>query len=330
MNRRLFYIALLLSVASCLTQLRNNATRAQLTTTGVGGGFGAGAAGFAGPADIVASPTTWWSCTHAVSASYASGLGNACDIVRASDSATCTIQFAATGLADVSVGTPCTGATTVTAFCNATTCTVTKMYDQSGTNSCGIGVPCDMTQAVVAVQPTLTFNASGSSPGITCGGSQVMILTMTYSAPTQPYVVIFEAKRTGATGSFNDVISDNGSQFQDGFYNVSGSALMYAGSLGQVTGLTENAFHAFQAVHDDAGSGSIYYIDGGSNSVTAGTNAPAALLTICSNSPVSNALTGVFLGGGIWAGRFATGVSCGSQAACLAAMNSNMHTNGGF
>src|SRR4051812_47838038 len=56
-----------------------------------------GAAAFSGPGDAVSGALAFWSCSRAYTAAYASGNGNACDIQRTSDSATCTTKFASNG-----------------------------------------------------------------------------------------------------------------------------------------------------------------------------------------------------------------------------------------
>jgi hypothetical protein len=148
---------------------------------------------FQGPGDIVGSAVFYWSCTIAYTAAYAAAHSSACALQRTSDSATCTMNFATNGVADTTVGTPCAGAT-VASFCNATTCNVTGMSDQTGNG---------WTASSVLGPPTLGFNTLGTCPSVFFtnsgqGGERNLGIT----ANPQPFtgVAIINLSTTTGTG----------------------------------------------------------------------------------------------------------------------------------
>src|SRR5262245_58110091 len=138
---------------------------AQIPVTGAGKGVIGGAASFTGPGDAVSGAVVYWSCSRAITSAYAAGGGNACDIQRTSDNATCTTKFATNGFLDVTTAYCSSNTQTITQFCNATTCGASKMYDQTGSNNCNSGTnPCDVVQTTQASQPTLNLSCLNSKP----------------------------------------------------------------------------------------------------------------------------------------------------------------------
>jgi hypothetical protein len=161
-----------------------------------------GAPAFSGPGDAVSGAAMYWSCTRAYNAAYATGAGTACDIQRVSDSAVCTTKFAVTGFLDQTT-TYCTSNTqTIVQFCNATTCGVQKMYDQSGQTLCRTvpTEPCYVTQPTQANQPILSLSCLSSKPCVqfTAASSLSLVGSFTVNTLALPYTLTGVAKSTGS------------------------------------------------------------------------------------------------------------------------------------
>lgn len=234
-----------------------------------------GGASFAGSGDTLSGAYVYWSCARAYSAAYASSPGNACDIIRASDSATCTIKFAATGFADVSTA-YCTGTgmQSVTAFCNATTCKVTKAYDQSGATHCTTA--CDVTQATDASRPVLSLSGGPNSNTVcmTFSGSQLIQSPNITAILSQPVSASAVSERTGTFTTFGDVIGTFSNNIQPILYNnAANQGGIYAGTIGsgQAVAMSDSAYHALNVVAN--GASSIVVVDG---SATTGLNPGSA------------------------------------------------------
>src|SRR3974390_3161095 len=88
----LIFFALLFSVPA----------QAQLTATGVGGGFGPAAGGgpYVGPGDIVSGATVWYGL-RGYSAAYSTGSNPAVDLVDQAGANTITINIKSDGTLDV-------------------------------------------------------------------------------------------------------------------------------------------------------------------------------------------------------------------------------------
>lgn len=309
----LCFVALLAIAPSALAQA--------LTGAGMFKPF-AGAVPFAGSGDTVSGAFAYWSCARAYTSAYAAGGGNACDIIRASDSATCTTKFNSTGFLDVSTA-YCNGSTqSVTAFCNATTCKITKAYDQSGASSCTTA--CDASQSTDANRPVLTL-ASGPNSNKVCmtfaGGQSLETPAITIA---QPISGSFVSNRTGTTTSYSDILGSNAATGTVQFlYNAAtDQGGIFAGSINssQTVAMTDNAFHALNMVLN--GASSIVDVDG---SATTGLNpGPGAM-----NSPDTVAL-----------GNFnhaLTGVICEARLDSIAYnatqygnLNTNQHSTSGY
>ncbi len=118
-----------------------------------------------GPVDIMGSAAQAVSCARQLSASY---IGPLCQVTRASDSATQDIYPTSIGDLDRNA---------FTAFCRATTCAVSVMYDQSGNTN-------DFTQGTGASQPVLTLAlaALGNRPALLFGDQSAFAMTATAAA----------------------------------------------------------------------------------------------------------------------------------------------------
>jgi hypothetical protein len=165
----------------------------------------------------------FWSCTFAFSRSFANSLGNACDIQRASDNTVCTISAAATGLIDVSVGTPCASSTTLTSWCNATTCSVKKLYEQSGAAS-----PHSPAQATLANMPVLKLGCLNTTlPCMEVTGSTQTMTAGSYTPSTglQSYYIVMN--RTSGTAVVNALFPNSTQGVRtaaSGFFATRGNA----------------------------------------------------------------------------------------------------------
>jgi hypothetical protein len=106
------------------------------------------AAAYAGPGDVVASAKAWWGLRAYSAAVAATGTQKSVNIRRASDSTTSDIVILTTGYLDLA---------TAGTFCAATTCFVTKFYDQSGNSK-------DISQATAGNQPQI-FLSGGPAAG---------------------------------------------------------------------------------------------------------------------------------------------------------------------
>jgi concanavalin A-like lectin/glucanase superfamily protein/alpha-L-arabinofuranosidase B-like protein len=261
-------------------------------------------AGYTGPGDVQSGALAWYSCSRAYSAAYATANGNMCTVTRASDSATCTFKAATDGTADLTVGTPCTGSTTVTAFCNATTCSVSGVYDQSGANGCTGAIPCDLPAPIAARQPPFTFSCVNSHPCINPNGaaSSGLISTATIAAQAQPFTLIAAARRTGATTTTQIIISFGSSSATNlGYTTNVNEVRMNAGSTAPFNA-TDAGFHALAAVIQNTTS--VGYSDGTATGGTTGTVTigASADITLGNNSALTVPMTGYIGEAGVWPG----------------------------
>ncbi len=194
-----------------------------------------GGGSYVGPGDS-ATFSEYGSCAYAYSAAIAApGTNPACDIIRSSDSQSCTVLLAAND----TVGTPCIGSTTVTAFCNATTCSVTKVYDQAGgTTGWGGSVllvlNCFNSLPCFQATPAATLLASGGSTD--------------NAPPFTLYIVAERTSGTGAAGTFNT----SGGSPQIGFGAAADQARIYGGTVVSASA-TDNTAHILIGLFNSGG-----------------------------------------------------------------------------
>jgi hypothetical protein len=193
--------------ALCCAVLAGVGAAAQ--TNVVGGGFFGDArsrstATYSGPADVVASPILFYGL-RPVSLAYATATGKLANIVRASDSHACDVLAATTGGMGLTAncGTGGDNGQSASAFCNATTCAVATLYDQSGANACSTAA-CDLTQATSTKRPALTFNCVNTSlPCMTFNGTSSILSRASSPTQAQPFTYSSVWNVTGAcTGTF--------------------------------------------------------------------------------------------------------------------------------
>lgn len=214
----------------------------------------ASAPSYTGPGDVTAF-TAWWSCTRAYSAAKAAAQANACDLVRASDSTTCTMKLGTDGNVDLTVGTPCTSNTqTVTQFCNSTTCTVSKAYDQTAGNACQTA-SCDAVQATGANQPV--FNLSGGSnnkPYLSTNSSSQILTSANNIVGTNVSSFSVVANRVSGTVSAI-LVSQNSTNNWFRETNVANLWQLQGGSSGSINGTAnDNTWQAANSVINGASS----------------------------------------------------------------------------
>lgn len=271
---------------------------------------------YQGPGDIVSGATAFYSLRAYTAAIATAGTQNIVDLRRGSDNATCTVPIgtAGNGFVDLTTQTPCAGAT-VTSFCNATSCYISKWYDQSGNGR-------NVAQATAGNQPQLLLSGGPSStrPYIAFGRASSQYLSG--SDPTLSSPVTFSAvyDRTGSLTSIANIInlSTTGFAFQTPALNnlisvVGGGPSVFSAAA------ADSAWHAVQGV-DNAGS-SVLYIDGTSNtgSISSGSSTG---LGVGGSVTGGNTLDGRMAEGGFWASAF----SSGNQSS----MNTNQHNYWGF
>lgn len=264
-------------------------------------------AAYVGPGDVVASANGWWGL-RAYSAAKA---GNkAVRLVRASDSTQSDINTLANGNLDVS---------TATTFCNATTCKVVTLYDQTGNTNCIGPIACDLTQATDASRPAFTFSCLGSLPCMAWAGGQKLTSSAgLISSVSQPYTFNSVAKRTSGT-TYSDIISDGPENIYLEFKGANTVVLSAGGEVSATA--NDNTTHAIQAIFNGGASASTFFIDGTSTAVSTGTTAFNGAPTV-GGAAGGDFLTGISTEYGFWP----SGFSAGNQSS----MNNNQHTYWGF
>lgn len=229
------------------------------------------------------------------------------------------MKVASNGFADVTVGTPCTGGTqTVTAFCAATTCKVSKAYEQNAAST-GCSGHCDASQATGSAQPTLTFNALNGRVCMTFAGAQALNTPAYTPGRAQPISMSHVVKRTGAFTSFGTLVAVT-SGLESGFNNSANSYYEYGGILLAATA-SDSSFHAIQTVANSGSSAVV--VDGSATTGGASTLGFGAGNAInLGNKSAGNFLTGVLCEVSVWASAF--------SATDYGNLNTNQHGSFGY
>lgn len=269
-------------------------------------GVGAGnPATYTGPGDVVSGANAWYSCQRAYNAAYATGSNKGCNVRRASDSETCDFLIATTG--SIGLSTACSGAdngVSLATYCNATTCAVTKAYDQTGNGN-------DASQATAASQPNLTPSAFGSLAAMqTTGGTGHSLVTgATVTSSTQPlsYSAVAEATTLTTSPFVGPIISSfqSGTQIQFAYWDsttsASGAVRLYAGANTTVTAAA-NALHAFQVLVNNASS--VVRVDNTETTVSPSSGSSTNKLGLFNDaSPGGSQLIGYIGEAGYWNGH---------------------------
>jgi non-reducing end alpha-L-arabinofuranosidase len=239
--------------------------------SGGGAGAGGGSAGSGGatqtgtlPGDIAAAAGTPMVAAHsATRAMFAAYNGKLFQVRRPTDTTTQDINtVAAGGLVDL---------TALNAFCSGTTCTVTKLYDQTGNGN-------DMSQGAAANQPTIGFwTASNATkyPMIVSKGYQwlrnrtAVKKIPTGSNPQTEYFVVHGDNAGRATGT-NGCCYDYGNM--ETHITDDGPGTMTALYFGDATDWTRGAGNGPWVMLDMengvfAGGGPISILNSGTSSV---------------------------------------------------------------
>lgn len=275
-----------------------------LTTLGVGPGNLTTAAAYVGPGDVVSGAVAWWGLRAYSAATAGTKAANLCHLTPGVVCAD--INTLANGNFDVST------AVTGPLNCGVVTCWVSKLYDQSGANSCS-GSPCDVNAGTA--HPTLATNVIGSLPSMQSAADADNFTTASLTQ-AQPFTISFVYESTGTADS--GILSSGGLQIRPN-QSGAGTGTIYAGNTSFTVAMTNSAFHAGQVVFN--GASSSINLDGSTSTGSPGTNGFSGAVILFSISG-SQVLTGYISEVGIWSGSLTSGQQT--------SLNDNQHTYWGF
>lgn len=229
--------------------------------------FTAAAGGYTGPGDVVATANAWWGLRAYSTADLGNRLINLCNPADSTciDVSSDVVTGALTAPTNVG-GTDCTA---------VTTCTIKTWYSRAG-NNCVTSSNCDVTQATAASRPTLTWSCVNSKPCAVFAGAQFLVASNNAVSLPQPFTTSAVSIRTA---NFTTAQEQMRMQANNTFAyrQATNTIQMFAGTAAQiVANITDNNWHAFQALYNGASS---QLMCGGS----AGTN--------CSNGGTDNAIS---------------------------------------
>lgn len=243
--------------------------------------------GYHGPGDVAPGASMYWGL-WAYSRAYALNLGPMIDLVRASDSATLTVNALKGGALD---------AAAAAAFCAGTTGAISKFYDQTGNGF-------HVTQATSAQRAALTFNGIGTRPIATfnrSGGVSSIIYAgaQTYTQ-SQPMSGMLVGRRTGSFTSSTRTLAPGGSaNVIYGWHNVADNTNVFGGAPGLFGGtVPDNQWHAMQCVWN--GASSVRAADGASVSGVTGANSCAGAPSFGGVPTQAFGLDGDLIAGAVW------------------------------
>lgn len=204
---------------------------------------------YKGPGDIVSGASAWWGL-RAYNAAYATGSNPAADICDVATGATCTtINILSNGNFDV--------ATAQASSSCATSCNVSKLYDQTKGNACG-GSSCDLVQATNANRPVLVFNCIGSLPCLQATTAAQQLTSTNSITPATGIVSLSTvANRAVFTGTTNILVRENAGA--NNRIRTAGSNLWQVGSSLNVAA-NDAAWHTSNSVVN--GASSVANVDG--------------------------------------------------------------------
>lgn len=252
-------------------------------------------AAYQGPGDIN-SFSSWGSCSYAYTAAYGLAGSPACDLVDAATGLTTyTMNTLASGAAD-KVGAASSSACAVA-------CRITKVYDQSGNGH-------HWVQATLANMPTLTFNAIGTNPAISCVVSLTQSLVSNSITLTVPWSVNAVGYRNGSTQTVTGRMwAFNANSEAFGWTTSANTMIVIGGANTQNVTATDSAGHALQAIFNGASSSLV--VDGSSTA--------ANLLTVTATATSNICNGGTPLGSNYYVGEVGTNA--------LSAYSSTLRTN---
>ncbi len=241
-------------------------------------------ASYQGPGDIKSGAIAFYSVGRAYNAAYATGLNPAADVVdTATGLTTCTFHFLSTGFVS-------------TTECNATACAVacsiTKLYDQTGTGN-------HVVQATLAKMPALTFNAQNGLPCPAGTGNSAMALVSAGTiSQAAPFTLTAVTERIGTAAG---QIMANGNTNFFSFVAGANTIRVNNGTAVTLTAL-DSAFHALLAVA--SGTAPLFAIDSSANTSTStnGTGAMSAAEAVLNRATTQTAglTSGFVCEAGIW------------------------------
>lgn len=211
---------------------------------------------YVGIGDVKSGANAYWAL-RAYNRAYAVAHGNSAIIKRASDSTLKTITVLSNGNFDTS---------TATTFCNATTCVVTQLYDQTGNNN-------HMTVGAGNSAVPLAFSCIGSLPCLQTPGPSTpdSLNDGPGSSTAQPFTYILGGiERTGHFTTSQVLMEGGASPTNAGieFSTSANTMLIFAGS--SVThAANDSTLHCIQGVFN--GASSIFSIDNSNTTVSPGT-----------------------------------------------------------
>lgn len=186
----------------------------------------------------------------------------------------------------------------------------TKIYDQSGGNSCS-SAPCNLSESTANNQPQLLFDCIGSLPCLSFLGSQYLILASGGPTVAQEFTYTAVEERSASFTSTQIVIGDNGGVSM-------GHLSTNQGRLDASNAVTftesDSVLHAVQGIFN--GSSSIAVVDGTVTSpLNPGTTGMSGFFGLGTNSGHTANLTGLIMEAGVWPIGFSS------------TQYSNMHSN---
>lgn len=215
---------------------------------------------YAGPGDVTTF-TSWWGLRAYTAAIAAAGTQHLVTILRASDSHSCDILVATNGGFGntASCGTGGDNGQSASSFCNATTCTVTKVFDQVGST------PLDANGGTAF--PALTFNCINTTlPCISANGGVGQELrstaTFTNNASKKISTSWVHNSNSGSGGSVVIAVT-SGNNFADADFSAT-SVTWFGGVGGTFTSpsQSDSAFHANNLATDATTNPSTWNVDG--------------------------------------------------------------------
>jgi hypothetical protein len=265
---------------------------------------------YQGPGDVTAGAKMWWGLRAYSAATAGNKVANVCNSTGGTDVGCADMLSSATTgqLVPATIG----GIT-----CPGANCTVKILYDQTAGNNCTAGT-CDVSQATVASRPTLDASCIGSLPCMNFHTAPLSLATAANAtAVAAPYTYVGAAIRTGTASV--QTISRSGSS---GIYfaNAANSGECVTGANNVVSGVADNAWHAFIMVDTTSSSNTACIIDGTTTNFANQIGFGGGILTIGTDT-FSQPLKGEIVEVGVWPS---------SLTSVATTMNSNIHTFWGF
>jgi len=256
----------------------------------------AATASYQGPGDITSGAIAFYSAGRAYNAAYAASNGNLADLVATGNgTAVCTLKALSTGYVNLT-SSACAGQTPAAACAaaNGGTCSITKLYDQTGTGN-------HVVQATLANMPALTFNAQN---GLPCpagtNNAATQLATAGSITQAQPFTFIAVANRTGSVTT-NQFIFDNSAAQNFLRFSAAANSVVAGSNTGVTLTANDNAFHAMLAVANGAIS-SLFAVDSSANisTSTLGTFGLASNQFYMGRNTGVGLLSGFVCEAGIW------------------------------